>query len=76
MTGREAPPLTWEQYSIAGLIRFVEGEQLMGIKILASSEEETKFLGGRFGNIEDVRLPRKIVEDGATGILIEDDCWR
>ena len=34
---------------------FVEDEKLMVDEVFVSSEEETKFLGGRFGDIEDVR---------------------
>ena len=63
----------WEQYFIT-LLGFVEGEKLMGVEVFVSSKEETKFLGGRFNENEDVRLPGEISGDGATkhinGVLL------
>ena len=34
----------------------------MGVEVLTSSEEETKFIGVKFCDIENVRLPEKIAE--------------
>ena len=38
----------------------------MLVEVFASSEDKVKFLGGRFGDIEDMRLPGEIYGDGDT----------
>ena len=54
---------------------FVKGENLMGVEVLVNSEDETKFLGIRFGDIEEVKLPGEMVE-GVTPSIFTEDCWR
>ena len=36
----------------------------MGVEVLTSSEEETKFIGVKFCDIENVSLPENIAEGG------------
>ena len=46
-------------------LEFGKGDERV-IEVIVSYEEETTFLAGRFGNIEDVRLHGEIAGDGDT----------
>ena len=62
-----APPETGQQHSFhhPSDLGFVD-EKLMGAEVFASFEEEIRFLGGGFGDIEDMKLPGEIAGDGNT----------